>query len=68
MYGLIAFMALAVLALLALNILQLIFGYRERGKLLDRIQARSLGEFKATEAKEAKKPDEKEPVKRHEPV
>jgi hypothetical protein len=68
MYAIIGLMALAVLALLALNILQLIYGYRERQKLLDRIQAHSFGEFKVFEQKEAKKPDEKEPQQRPEYV
>jgi hypothetical protein len=55
----IAVIGLSILA--ALNVLQLVFGYKERQKLLDRIQARSLPEFKAMERLENKKDEKKEP-------
>jgi hypothetical protein len=51
----------ALLILAGLNVLQLILAAKERGKLLDRIQARSLGEYKAVEAREKEKPEKKEP-------
>jgi hypothetical protein len=52
-----------LLILAALNILQLVLAFRERQKLLDRIQAKTFPEFKAFESKEGKKEDKKEPVK-----
>jgi hypothetical protein len=55
----------ALLVLAALNVLQLVFGFKERQKLLDRLQSRSLGEYKALESKEEKKQD-REPPKRPE--
>ena len=52
--------AIAILALFALNILQFILNFKERQKLLDRIQAKSFPEFKAFEAKEANAGEKKD--------
>ena len=51
---------LGLLLLAALNILQLVFGYIERKAICDRIQSRTLSEYKHFEAA-GKKETKKEP-------
>lgn len=53
----------AIAALTAICILQLIFAQKERQKLLDRLQSRSLGEYKAIETKEKEKKSDKKDEK-----
>ena len=43
---------IVMLAELAVIVFLVVYGYKERQKLLDRIQAKSFPEFKAFEAKE----------------
>lgn len=57
---------LGLLILAALNVLQLVYGSKERQKLLDRIQARSLSEFKAHESTENDKGEKKRQQQRPE--
>jgi len=55
---------IVMLAELAVIVFLVVYGYKERQKLLDRIQAGSFPEFKAFEAKEdaEEKKDRPEPL------